>query len=102
MAVEHELELLDLSQNLLTGFDQLPAVLPWSKMRILDLTSNMLQGSLPVSPSSTFDYSVSGNELSGQIPPFICNMSSLSLLQVLVLGNNLINDISPRWWGSLF
>ncbi|RVW37580.1 Calcium-transporting ATPase 12, plasma membrane-type [Vitis vinifera] len=28
VAVEHELELLDLSQNLLTGFDQLPAVLP--------------------------------------------------------------------------
>ncbi|RVW95116.1 Calcium-transporting ATPase 12, plasma membrane-type [Vitis vinifera] len=91
-----------LSPFMINCFDQLPAVLPWFKMRILDLTSNMLQGSLPVSPSSTFDYSVSGNELSGQIPPLICNMSSLSLLQVLVLGNNLINDISPRWWGSLF
>ncbi|KAJ9686882.1 hypothetical protein PVL29_015651 [Vitis rotundifolia] len=80
-----------LSGNFLTGFEQLPAVLPWSRMHILDLSSNMLQGSLPVPPPSTFDYSVSGNKLSGQIPPLICNMSSLSLLDLS--GNSLSGRI---------
>ena len=82
---------LILSGNFLTGFEQLPAVLPWSRMHILDLSSNMLQGSLPVPPPSTFDYSVSVNKLSGQIPPLICNMSSLSLLDLS--GNSLSGRI---------
>ncbi|XP_034700977.1 receptor-like protein 7 [Vitis riparia] len=76
------LEILALSQNLLTGFDLLPAVLPWSKMRILDLDSNMLQGSLPVPPPSTYIYLVSGNKLTGEIPPLICNLTSLRSLDL--------------------
>ncbi|RVW37548.1 Receptor-like protein 12 [Vitis vinifera] len=76
------LEILALRQNLLTGFDLLPAVLRWSKMRILDLASNMLQGSLPVPPPSTYIYSVSGNKLTGEIPPLICNLTSLRLLDL--------------------
>ena len=47
---------LFLSQNHLTGFDQLPAILPRSRLQILDLSSNMLQGSLPVPPPSTYMY----------------------------------------------
>ena len=76
------LEILALRQNLLTGFDLLPAVLRWSKMRILDLASNMLQGSLPVPPPSTYIYSVSGNKLTGEIPPLICNLTSLRSLDL--------------------
>ncbi|RVW37411.1 Leucine-rich repeat receptor-like tyrosine-protein kinase PXC3 [Vitis vinifera] len=44
---------IDLSHNFLTGFDQNhPVVLPWSRLRILDLSYNMLQGFLPIPPQS--------------------------------------------------
>ncbi|KAJ9686886.1 hypothetical protein PVL29_015655 [Vitis rotundifolia] len=78
---------LDLSQNSLTGFDQPPVVLPWSRLKSLQLDSNMLQGPLPIPPPSTFEYSVFGNKLTGEISPLICNMSSLMLLDLC--SNNL-------------
>ena len=67
-------------QNRLTGFDQLPAILPWSRVHILDLSSNMLQGSLPVPPLSTYLYLVPGNKLTGEIPTLMCNLTSLRWL----------------------
>ncbi|KAA3472503.1 receptor-like protein 12 [Gossypium australe] len=71
---------LDLSNNSLTGFDEFPLVLPWSKLIYLKLDSNILRGSLPVPPLSTVFYSVSNNSLNGEIPEQLCNLSSLSIL----------------------
>ncbi|KAJ9678809.1 hypothetical protein PVL29_020875 [Vitis rotundifolia] len=85
------LGVLDLSGNFLTGFDQPPVVLPWSRLQSLQLDSNMLQGPLPIPPPSTFEYSVSGNKLTGEILPLICNMSSLMLLDLS--SNNLSGRI---------
>ncbi|KAL6330140.1 hypothetical protein AAG906_040060 [Vitis piasezkii] len=85
------LEALFLSNNFLSGFSQVPDVLPWSRLSILELSSNMLQGSLPVPPSSTVEYSVSRNRLAGEIPSLICNLTSLSLLDLC--GNNLSGSI---------
>ena len=85
------LEALRLSGNFLTGFDQRPVVLPWSRLYSLKLDSNMLQGSLPSPPPSTLAYSVSGNKLTGEIPPLICNMTSLMLLDLS--SNNLSGRI---------
>ncbi|KAK8589489.1 hypothetical protein V6N12_023884 [Hibiscus sabdariffa] len=73
---------LDLSNNSLTGFDEFPVVLPWSKLRYLKLDSNILQGSLPVPPLSTFFYTISNNSLSGEIPQLLCNANSLSILDI--------------------
>ena len=84
---------LELSGNLLTGFDQHPVVLPWSRLNSLRLDSNTLQGPLPIPPPSTFEYSVSGNKLTGEIPPLICNMTSLMLLDLS--SNNLSGRIPP-------
>ncbi|WJZ99722.1 hypothetical protein VitviT2T_018142 [Vitis vinifera] len=82
---------LELSENFLTGFDQRPFVLPWSKLHTLRLDSNMLQGPLPVPPPSTVEYLVSGNKLTGEISPLICNMTSLELLDLS--SNNLSGRI---------
>ena len=88
---KHNLGVLDLSGNFLTGFDQHPVVLPWSRLQSLQLDSNMLQGPLPIPPPSTFEYSVSGNKLTGEISSLICNMSSLMLLDLS--SNNLSGKI---------
>ncbi|KAJ9678805.1 hypothetical protein PVL29_020871 [Vitis rotundifolia] len=88
---QENLEALQLSGNLLTGFDQHPVVLPWSRLRSLKLDFNMLQGPLPIPPPSTIRYSVSGNKLTGEISPLICNMSSLMLLDLS--SNNLSGRI---------
>ncbi|XP_034700982.1 receptor-like protein 6 [Vitis riparia] len=85
------LEYLDLSGNFLIGFDQPPVVLPWSKLKSLNLDSNMLQGPLPIPPPSTSEYLVFGNKLIGEISPLICNMSSLMLLDLS--SNNLSGRI---------
>lgn len=92
-----KLEFLDLSHNLLTGLDQPPAFLPWSRMSILKLNSNMLQGSLPIPPISTKYYSISNNSLAGEIPPSICNISSFIVLD---LSKNNLPGLIPQCLGN--
>ncbi|KAJ0091150.1 hypothetical protein Patl1_14743 [Pistacia atlantica] len=50
---------LNFSNNLLTGFDQHPLSFSWTRLKSLDLSSNKLQGPLPVPPLSTRSYLVS-------------------------------------------
>ncbi|XP_010662265.2 receptor-like protein 6 [Vitis vinifera] len=95
---QENLGMLDLSGNLLTGFDQHPVVLPWSRLRALKLDYNMLQGPLPIPPPSTIEYSVSRNKLTGEISPLICNMSSLMLLD---LSNNNLSGRIPQCLANL-
>lgn len=76
------LDLLNLSDNFLTGYDQSPAILP-SKLETLFLNSNKLKGpldSLHIPPLSINVYDVSDNKLTGEISPSICNLSSLHIL----------------------
>ncbi|KAK8712697.1 hypothetical protein V6N13_147927 [Hibiscus sabdariffa] len=82
---------LDLSNNSLTGFDEFPVLLPWSNLQYLKLDSNILRGSLPVPPLSTNFYSISNNSFSGVIPRQLCNVSSLSVLDLSE--NNLSGEI---------
>ncbi|CAK7357321.1 unnamed protein product [Dovyalis caffra] len=77
-----KLELLDLSYNFLTSLDQPAAVLPWSRLSVLDFSSNMLQGALPIPPFFTVHYLISNNSLGGEILPSICRLSSLEVLDL--------------------
>ncbi|XP_016648431.1 PREDICTED: receptor-like protein 12 [Prunus mume] len=76
------LRYLDLSHNSLTGT---VGQLRWKNLYYLDLRNNSLQGELPIPPSSTYHFFISNNQFTGEIPPTIC---SLSRLQILDLSNN--------------
>ncbi|XP_062152845.1 receptor-like protein 7 [Alnus glutinosa] len=87
------LQALDLSNNFLIGFGQHQVFLPWTSLAFLDLSSNLLQGSLPIPPVSTQFFHISNNSLTGNIPELFCNLSSLVVLD---LANNNFNGSLPR------
>ncbi|KAJ6750421.1 hypothetical protein OIU85_001000 [Salix viminalis] len=87
------LELLSLAGNFLTGFEQFFDILPWNKLRSLNLHSNKLHGSLPTPPPAIFDYRVSNNQFTGEIPKVFCNLASLSVLELS--NNNLSGKLPP-------
>jgi Leucine-rich repeat (LRR) protein len=89
---------LHLSFNSLTGFDQLPAFLPWTNLLDLRLDSNKLRGSLPIPPPSIIWYSVSNNKLTGEIPQLICNLSSAFSLD---LSSNYLSGLLPKCLGNM-
>ncbi|XP_059663584.1 receptor-like protein 6 [Cornus florida] len=88
--------LMDISENFLTS-ELLPLVLPWRKLRSLDISSNMLQGSLPIPPLTTSFYRVSNNNLTGEIPPLFCNLSSAFVLD---LSSNNLTGVIPQCLAS--
>nr|TKS15223.1 hypothetical protein D5086_0000035970 [Populus alba] len=89
---------LDLRGNLLTGFEQSVDILPWNNLRCLRLSFNKLDGALPIPPHSTIIYEVSDNRLNGEIPPAICNLTSLVILQ---LSNNNLSGKLPQCLGNI-
>ncbi|GAY54223.1 hypothetical protein CUMW_155060 [Citrus unshiu] len=93
------LNTLNLSHNLLTRFDQHHVVLPGSKGDLVtfDLSSNNLQGPLPIPPLRTINYLASSNSLRGEIPSWICN---LNILESLVLSHNNLSGLLPQCLGN--
>ncbi|KAK4567068.1 hypothetical protein RGQ29_003059 [Quercus rubra] len=92
------LKVLEMSDNLLTGFDHIPDALIWTNLQILILPNNKLQGSLPIPPPSILYYFVSNNMLSGDISQMICELSSLSYLDV---SYNNLSGFLPHCLGDL-
>nr|XP_017245857.1 PREDICTED: receptor like protein 30-like [Daucus carota subsp. sativus] len=80
-----------LGGNQLTGFDHNPGVLPWTRLRVLDLSDNMMEGPPPVLPASTLAFFASGNRMTGEISPLICNAKTLIVLEMS--NNNLVGEI---------
>ncbi|XP_050278406.1 receptor-like protein 7 [Quercus robur] len=84
---------LNLSFNLLSKFEQPPVVLPWKNMYLLDLSSNMFQESFPIPPLSTSYFFASKNNFTGTIPPMICKVHTLEVLDV---SNNQLTGQIPQ------
>ncbi|KAL9337000.1 hypothetical protein Peur_071488 [Populus x canadensis] len=91
------LEDLSLAGNLLTGFEQSFDVLPWNNLRSLDLSRNKFQESLPIPPPALLEYTVSNNQLIGEIPRVICNLTSLFVLD---FSNNKLSGKLPQCLGN--
>ncbi|KAF2292418.1 hypothetical protein GH714_022246 [Hevea brasiliensis] len=93
-----------------------PDVLQWAHLTILDIRSNMLQGSLLSIPLWSTNYSdgsislawrngcnlrfinLSQNRLQGQVPRSLANCS---MLEFIDFGDNQLNDSFPCWLGNL-
>ena len=84
---------LNLSHNLLSKFEQPPVVLPWKNMYLLDLSSNMFLESFPIPLLSTSYFFASKNNFTGSIPPIICKMHALEVLDV---SNNQLTGQIPQ------
>ncbi|KAL4560727.1 hypothetical protein LXL04_032881 [Taraxacum kok-saghyz] len=76
------LEVFDISYNSITRFDQHPHYLPWRSLEFLFILDNQLQGHLPVPPQTTIVYLAIHNNMTGEIPPSICELKSLRMLDL--------------------
>ncbi|XP_035835703.1 receptor-like protein 6 [Helianthus annuus] len=96
---QETLQMIDLANNFITGFDQHPQFLPWVCLEFFDMSYNKLQGRLPMSPQTIVAYDVSNNYLNGEIPPWICE---LKFLQFLDLSSNQMTRTLPSCFGNLY
>ncbi|PON80737.1 LRR domain containing protein [Parasponia andersonii] len=86
-----------ISQNFLKGFEQLPLVLPWTNLEQLTISSNKMEGPLPIPSPSTIYFDASSNYLTGEVQSSICNLRSL---QGLDLSSNRLSGELPQCLGN--
>ncbi|KAJ0733423.1 putative leucine-rich repeat domain superfamily [Helianthus annuus] len=84
--------------NFNTGFHQHPRFLPWIRLEIFVVPYNELRARLPIPPHTIVVYDVANNNLTGEIPPWICEEKSL---QVLDISSNMMTGTLPLCLGNL-
>ncbi|XP_047042841.1 receptor like protein 22-like [Lolium rigidum] len=102
-----QLESLNLSRNMFTTLEKSPSLVHMSRLDVLDLSFNRLQGSIPIPvtarPGNVLDYSnnnfssivpnfgryirsfylnLSKNKLNGHVPSSICGASELNIMDL--------------------
>ncbi|KAL9403368.1 hypothetical protein Peur_000340 [Populus x canadensis] len=89
---------LNLSNNFLDGFEAPPSAPFLSSLTSLDLTSNLMEGSIPTLPISISFLSLAKNKLTGEIPVSLCSLSNLTILDACynyMFGNVQTNYLKP-------
>ncbi|KAF9667007.1 hypothetical protein SADUNF_Sadunf16G0288100 [Salix dunnii] len=71
---------LNLSTNFLKGFGVPPSAPFSSSLSFLDLSSNLIEGSIQTLPVSISFLSLAKNKLTGEIPVSFCSMINLTIL----------------------
>ncbi|KAL3530196.1 hypothetical protein ACH5RR_009518 [Cinchona calisaya] len=94
-----QLQILDLSNNKLTG--AIPQCFGnfSSQLLVLNLKNNSLQGKIPLTFATNLEsLGLNGNFLEGSLPRSLTNCEGLEVLDV---GNNNITDTFPTWLENL-
>ncbi|KAL3738566.1 hypothetical protein ACJRO7_020007 [Eucalyptus globulus] len=89
---------IDLSHNLLISFEKNQTDLLLPNLEYLDISSNLLETTIPIPPPSLMVYNISNNFLFGEVPTSICEVSSLATLD---MSNNTLNGTLPPCLGSI-
>ncbi|KAK5834506.1 hypothetical protein PVK06_018387 [Gossypium arboreum] len=79
---------LNVSHNYLTEVEHFP----WKNIAVLDLSSNLIRGNLPIPASTINVFLISNNSFNGEVSSLICNVTSLQILDLS--HNNLSGTIS--------
>ncbi|XP_039168701.1 receptor like protein 22 [Eucalyptus grandis] len=95
---KESLQYIDLSDNLLSGFENNQTNLPLPNLKYLDISFNSLEIGLPIPPPSVMVYNISNNFLSREVPTSICEVHSLTVLD---LSYNVLNGTLPPCLGSI-
>ncbi|KAF7851284.1 hypothetical protein BT93_L4174 [Corymbia citriodora subsp. variegata] len=89
---------IDLSDNLLTSFENNQTDLLLPNLRYLNISSNLLETILPIPPPLVTLYDISNNVLFGEVSTSICEVRYLIMLDLF---NNTLNGTIPPCLGSI-
>ncbi|KAG8492733.1 hypothetical protein CXB51_010493 [Gossypium anomalum] len=85
---------LNVSHNFLTEVEHFP----WKNIEVLDLSSNLIRGNLPIPASTIKVFLISNNSFNGEVSSLICNASSLRIVD---LSHNNLSGTIPQCFGKL-
>ncbi|XP_040948765.1 receptor-like protein 9DC3 [Gossypium hirsutum] len=71
---------------------------PWNNIAVLDLSSNLIRGNLPIPASMINVFLISNNSFNGEVSSLICNATYLKILD---LSHNNLSGTIPRCFGNL-
>ncbi|XP_017647770.1 receptor-like protein 53 [Gossypium arboreum] len=87
------LSYLNVSHNSLTEVEQFP----WKNIEVLDLSSNLIRGNLPIPASTINVFLISNNSFNGEVSSLICNVT---FLRILDLSYNNLSGTIPQCFGN--
>ncbi|KAB1671094.1 hypothetical protein, partial [Gossypium barbadense] len=85
---------LNVSHNSLTEVEHFPR----KNIEVLDLSSNLISGNLPIPASTINVFLISNNSFNGEVSSLICNASYLKILD---LSHNNLSGTIPQCFGNL-